>query len=87
MCAFGWITTLSGVVLGGYLVFHTKRDPTDPFITVRQPEGEVFNIEDEDDINAREEEEEAKNKVPSLVKMMGDKFRGQMDERQGDINA
>ena len=41
-----WACTLSGVALGGFLVFRTKREGYDPLFQVKQPEGQVFNIED-----------------------------------------
>ncbi len=41
-----WACTLSGVALGGFLVFRTKREGYDPLFQVKQPEGKVFNIED-----------------------------------------
>ena len=41
-----WISTISGVALGGWLVYRTKRDSYDPLFS-RGKAGEVFNIEDD----------------------------------------
>ena len=41
-----WICALSGVALGGFLVFRTKREGYDPLFQTKQPEGQVFNIQD-----------------------------------------
>ncbi len=40
-----WIATLSGVALGGWLVYRTKRDPYDPLFPSNQ-KGESFNLDD-----------------------------------------
>ncbi len=41
-----WIATLSGVIIGGFLVYRTKRDPYDPLFPASQ-KGESFNIDDD----------------------------------------
>jgi hypothetical protein len=41
----GWLSTLSGVALGGWLVYRTKRESYDPLVGP-QPKGEAFNLED-----------------------------------------
>jgi len=46
----GWLSTLSGVALGGWLVYRTKRDPYDPLFA-SQGKGEVFNIDDDFNIS------------------------------------
>lgn len=43
----GWLSTLSGVALGGWLVFRTKRESYDPLIGPT-PKGEVFNMGEDD---------------------------------------
>lgn len=43
----GWIATLSGVALGGWFVYRTKRESYDPLIGP-QPKGEVFNLGEDD---------------------------------------
>lgn len=39
------ILVLVGVLLGAYMVFKTKREPHEPFIAMRQPVGDAFNID------------------------------------------
>ena len=41
-----WVSTLSGVALGGFLVFRTKREGYDPLFRATAPEGEAFHIPD-----------------------------------------
>jgi hypothetical protein len=43
----GWIATLSGVALGGFLVFRTKRDRYDALFSSGAPKGEAFSLEDD----------------------------------------
>ena len=40
----GWVSTLTGVALGGWFVYRTKRESYDPLIGP-QPKGEVFNLD------------------------------------------
>jgi hypothetical protein len=42
----GWLSTLSGVALGGFLVYRTKRDPYDPMFSGGD-KGGAFNIDDD----------------------------------------
>jgi hypothetical protein len=46
LLVLGWLFTLSGVLLGGYLVYHTKRDPYDPFLRTGFEKGQSFNLDD-----------------------------------------
>jgi len=41
----GWASTLSGVALGGWLVYRTKRDPYDPLF-LGPGKGDSFNLDD-----------------------------------------
>lgn len=41
-----WICTLSGVALGGFLVFRTKREGYDPLFQANPPTGESFHLDD-----------------------------------------
>ena len=80
--ALGWLFTLSGVITGGYLVFHTKRDPYDPFMKVREPKGEVFSL-DEFDTPAEEPEP-----IEPLLREQNDRFQGlfaNLDERVATV--
>lgn len=42
-----WITTVSGVMLGGYLVFKTKRESYESVFSPGDAKGDSFNIIDE----------------------------------------
>ena len=42
----GWVAAITGVALGGFLVFKTKRDPYEPLFT-KNGKGEAFNIDDD----------------------------------------
>jgi len=41
-----WLATLSGVAVGGWLVYRTKRDPYDPLFMTNQ-KGDSFNLDDD----------------------------------------
>jgi hypothetical protein len=43
---FSWVATISGVLLGGFLVYRTKRDPYDQLFS-RDSKGSSFNIDDD----------------------------------------
>lgn len=40
----GWACTLSSGALIGYMIFKTKREPSDPMFQFHKPKAEVFNI-------------------------------------------
>ena len=42
-----WVSTVSGVMLGGYLVFKTKRESYESVFSPGEAKGASFNIEDE----------------------------------------
>ena len=44
--ALSWLISLSGVALGGWLVFRTKRESYEGSFFGSQPKGEVFTISD-----------------------------------------
>lgn len=46
MFLVGWFATLSGVALGGWLVFRTKRESYEGSLFGSQPKGEVFSLDD-----------------------------------------
>jgi hypothetical protein len=58
----GWLSTLSGVALGGWLVYRTKRDPYDPLFPSGSNTGSSFNIDD--DLSQVEEES-----IPGMPKV------------------
>ncbi len=72
----GWIATISGVILGGFLVYRTKRESHEPLVGLNPLTGDSFNLEDEftqDDL-----------KVPPvnpLTKEAHDRFVSQFSER------
>jgi hypothetical protein len=41
-----WISTVSGVALGGYLVFKTKRENYEGLFNSKEPQGQAFNIDE-----------------------------------------
>ena len=74
-----WLCTLSGVALGGFLVFRTKRDH-EPLFRSQQPEGEAFNM-----LDGQEEQEEptagSSARIPDPVQNANDLFVQQFAER------
>jgi len=73
----GWISTLSGVLLGGWLVYRTKREPYDALFAGQQ-KGEAFNIDDE--LNTLNTEPSSAQMSASTQKM-NDKFVDQFASR------
>jgi len=71
----GWISTLSGVALGGWLVYRTKRDPYDPLFS-RGSKGVSFNIGDDLD-----QEEQSNVDLPQPVASANGAFMTQFAER------
>jgi len=72
-----WLCTLSGVALGGFLVFRTKRDTYEPLFRAKQPKGEAFNIED-DQLFPQDEPSAAE--IPQPVQAHNDAFMQQFAE-------
>ena len=77
--ALGWAFTLSGVALGGWLVYRTKREPYEGLFTGDKP-GEAFNIQDDFD----HMEEVATTKIPEPVAKANDAFVNQFAQGLGD---
>jgi hypothetical protein len=73
----GWVSTLSGVALGGWLVYRTKRDPYDPLFS-RGGVGSSFNIDDDLD-NA--EQTTANPDLPKATAKANDSFMDQFAEK------
>ena len=73
-----WLCTLSGVALGGFLVFRTRRDSYEPLFPGKQPPGEAFNVED--DVLFTPKEESSKAEIPRPVQSNNDAFMQQFAE-------
>lgn len=72
--AIAWVSTLSGVALGGFLVFRTKREGYDSLFQVKQPEGQAFNLPDE---FTDFQQPEVKTEIPEPVQANADRFTEQ----------
>jgi len=75
----GAFFSLSGVFLGAFMVYRTKRDPYDSFVRFREPKGQAFNLDDGMDMPAEEPPP-----LPDIVKKMNEKFNSQIG---GEANA
>jgi len=74
----GWLCTLSGVALGGWLVYRTKRDPYDSMFSRADNTGASFNIDDDMDQGDSVEQE-----VPKATESANNAFIGQFAEALG----
>jgi len=75
----GALLTLAAVALGAYVVFKTKRDPSESLFKLREPKGEVFNIEEEWEKKMPDMEPP---KIPPATAAAALRFRGQMEEEK-----
>jgi hypothetical protein len=71
-----WICTLSGVALGGFLVFRTKREGYDSLFKVKPPEGQAFNLDDDYSFD----QTPTKTEIPKPVDEANSKFMEQFAE-------
>lgn len=71
----GWLTTLSGVALGGWLVYRTKRDAYEP-LWGGQGKGDSFNVDDGLD----HDEDVVGTKLPKSTTMANEAFINQFAE-------
>ena len=71
----GWLSTLSGVALGGLLVYRTKRDAYEPLFS-RNSEGASFNIDDD-----FEQVEPTNPDLPKATAAANDNFVNQFAQR------
>jgi hypothetical protein len=81
MLLFGllsWAATISGVLLGGFLVYRTKRDPYDSMFSRADNTGASFNIDDDMDQGDSVEQE-----VPKATESANNAFIGQFAEALG----
>lgn len=83
------LAVLLAVFLGAYMVFRTKRDTSDPFLQLRQPQGDASvttgDFDDGDDILFEREEEEALSRALEQTKRMSRQFTGTAGVRNDDI--
>ena len=71
-----WVSTLSGVALGGFLVFRTKRDTHEALFQTKPPQGEAFNIDD----GFGDEPVKSTAEIPKTVQEHHDRFVEQFAE-------
>lgn len=77
--ALGGLLSLTGVALGGLLVWKTKREPYERFFG-GAPKGEVFSIDD----LGEEEEEEQPTRVSEEIQRRTDAFVDQFAAGLGE---
>jgi len=76
--AMGAAFTLGAVIVGGYLVWKTKRDPGDSLFQMKEAPGEAFNVVDT--LSEEESAETKPTKTPAATAAAALKFREQMEE-------
>lgn len=81
----GWISTLSGVAMGGFLVYRTKRENYEGLFQAREPAGDAFTLND----NFSEAPEPIKSSatIPPPVASANDAFVQQFAETLADKGA
>ena len=73
-----WLCALSGVALGGWLVFKTKREGYESnLFQVKQPEGQAFNTDDGFGFAVPTP---SKTELPSSIMDASDRFTAQFAE-------
>ena len=77
-----WACSLSGVVLGGFLVFRTKREGYDHMFSVKQPEGQAFNVND--GFELRNDMQPSKTEFPTEFREAQDRFTEQFAQSLAD---
>jgi len=75
-----WLCTLSGVALGGFLVFRTKRDQ-EPLFRSPPAEGDGFNVLDGETEMVDREIPTSRAHIPKPVQDANDLFVQQFAER------
>jgi hypothetical protein len=73
-----WVCTITGVALGGFLVFRTKREGYDSMFQFKQPQGESFNVED--DLGFNQDETKSTVDFPDSFRKHQDRFVDQFAE-------
>jgi len=83
--SMAWICTITGVALGGYLVFRTKREPHEGFFQVQPEAGEAFNLtEDSGGFPADDIPIKSSAKIPDPVQRQNDAFVQQFADSLAD---
>jgi hypothetical protein len=85
----GALVVLSGVALGAYVVFRTKREPHEPFMRLQSPQGEAWT---DDVVVPAEEEGDLNAKYQGLWKEVGpgaEMFQAQFyeDKIKGEVGS
>ncbi|MBI9090154.1 MAG: hypothetical protein JEZ12_13140 [Desulfobacterium sp.] len=76
-----WISTLSGVALGGFMVFKTKREHYEGGLFSGEQKGESFNVDDElSDLTKAMEDSTSAARLPAEVETANDAFVDQFAE-------
>lgn len=79
----GWFVTFVSVALGGWLVFRTKREQYDSlFSTGKQPEADVFNVDDFSDMTGEQVAEKVSQPEfeSGIMKEAQNRFQEQFNE-------
>jgi len=82
ICA-GWLATLSGVALGGWLVYRTKRESHEGLWSAKPPEGDAFNIIDDE----QSEHMQSSASLPRAVESANEAFINQFVEGLADATT
>lgn len=75
-----WISTVSGVALGGFLVFRTKREAHEGFLQAREPAVDSFNL----DAGWEDEPVKSTATIPKPVETANNAFVQQFAETLAD---
>jgi hypothetical protein len=81
----GWMTTLSGVIVGGYIGYRSKHGGYEPFIKPKSPPDEPFNLTD--DLDKVFQPDEDGPEPPEILSRMNERFRSQAAKDLGVDNA
>ena len=76
----GWFATLTGVALGGFLVYRTKRDGETLFSGTKKEKGEAFNLQDDFMVHDDEKKHEPVE-IPDVIQKNSNRFIDQMFDR------
>lgn len=82
---FGWISSMSGVALGGFLVYRTKRENYEGLFQAREPAGDAFTLND--DFDDAQKSIKSSAKIPPSVAAANDAFVQQFAETLADKEA
>ena len=75
----GWFATLTGVALGGFLVYRTRRDTDDPlFASQKERKGEAFVIDDGLDPDVSQEPTPIQEEIGAINNRFVDQFASRL---------